>query len=205
MQMSGQVGPQVLSDGVGTQPFRQIKTGELAVTEVHGRYYEQSRRGNLFYARALVTAPGGIASSSGIGGPLLWNGTTTVNANILAVSFTHTVVSTVATPLGFFLGAQATAPTGTTAIDSSGNCLVGGSASACNAYRIGTVSVVPPQFFPIVDVHTGSLTTDSRLGGWIDIGGMFTIPTKTYLCIGGTATASTLALQCGLIWEEVPV
>lgn len=205
MQIAGQVGPQALSDGVGTQPFRQVRTGELAVTEVHGRYYEQSRRGNLFYARAVVTGLAGIASSTGVGGPLLWNGTTTVVANILAMSFTTTVVTTAAASVGFFLGAQSTAPTTTTAIDSSGCCLVGGSAPACSVYRLGTLSVVPPNFFPLLDVHTGSLTVDNKATGWIDIGGVFTVPTQTYACVGATVTASSCVAQIGLLWEEVPV
>ncbi len=205
MQVVGQVGPQFLADGVGTQPLRQSRTGELNVTEVHGRYYEQCRRGNLFYARALVTAPAGIASSNGIGGPLLWNGSSSIVAVPIAITFCQSVVSTVAAPIGIFLGAQATAPTGTTAIDSSGSCLVGGSAPAASVYRIGTVSVVPPNFFPLANVGTGSLTAGKDAPQWIELGGCFTLPVGTYMCVGSSATLSTLAAQIGLIWEEVPV
>ncbi len=205
MQISGSVGPSFNSDGVGTQPFRQGRTGELNMTEVHGRYYEQCRRGNLFYARAIVTAPAGIASSNGVGGPLLWNGSNAIVAVPLAITFCQSVVSTVAAPIGLFLGAQATQPTSTTVIDSSGSCLVGGSAPAASVYRVGTLSVVPPNFFPLANVGTGSLTAGKDAPQWIDLGGCFTLPVGTYCAVGSSATLSTLAAQVGLIWEEVPV
>ncbi len=205
MQVSGQVGPVLIGDGTGTNPLRQSRTGDLNVTEVHGKYYEQTRRGSLFYARAVVTAPAGLASSNGIGGPLLWNGSSNVIAYPIALSVCETVVSTVAGALGFAMGQQATAPTGTTAIDGSGSTLLGASTPACSVYRIGTVSLVPPQFFPLVNITTGSLTTTQDTNQWFDIGGAFGIPYGYYMAIAATATLSTMAAQIGLIWEEVPV
>ncbi len=205
MQVSGQVGPVIVGDGTASNPFRQGRTGEQMVSELHGRYTEQTRRGTLFYARAIVTAPAGLASSNGIGGPLLWNGSTNVIAYPIALSVCETAVSTVAGVLGFAMGAQTTAPTGTTAIDNSGSTLLGASTPACSVYRIGTVALIPPTFFPLVNITTGSITTTQDTNQWFDIGGAFGIPYGYYMAIAGTATLSTMAAQIGLIWEEVPV
>lgn len=46
---TGQVGPQILFDGA-TQPIRQGRSAEQIVQELHGRYYEQTFRGNVFVA-----------------------------------------------------------------------------------------------------------------------------------------------------------
>ncbi len=206
VQVTGQVGPAFLSDGVGTQPARQSRSGEVNFSEVHGRYYEQSRRGNLFLARAAITAPIGFASSNGIGGPLLWNGSSTVNASILALSVGVTTVATAASALGFTGGTgQTTAPTSTAAIGSSGNCYLGGAAAAVSSYSTGTVGLPGAFFFPLLDVHTGTLTVDSLGLGWIDVGGLLTVPPNSWFAVSASVVASSLVAQIGVIWEEVPV
>ena len=49
--IEGQVGPQTAFDGMETPP-RLGKSAEQIVTELHGRYYEQVYRGNVFFAAA---------------------------------------------------------------------------------------------------------------------------------------------------------
>jgi hypothetical protein len=180
------------------------------VTAVHGKYYEASARGNLFVAHAIVTAPVIYSTEAGTGGPLLWNGSNTtvgrqVKANLLAVGFGVTVVTTVAAALGITGGdGQAAAPTSTTAIDSTANLLIGGAASRCTSYRIGT-TVENKFFMPFAHVHTGALTVDTTGVQWIDLGGMITVEPGSFASIAASATATTLVASISLIWEEVPV
>ena len=49
MQLQMDVGPQILADG-SLATLRGGKTGELIVSELQGRYYENSYRNNIFYA-----------------------------------------------------------------------------------------------------------------------------------------------------------
>jgi len=65
--VTGQAGPQAISDGVTTQPLRQGKTAELIVSELHGRFYEQAYRGNLF--------SGGLAALTSISNVTFTTGT----------------------------------------------------------------------------------------------------------------------------------
>lgn len=171
----------------------------------HGKYTEAARRGRLFMAHAIVTAPVIWSTEAGTGGPLLWNGSSTVQANILGVGISHTVVTTVAASIGLTGGnGQSAAPTSTTAIDSTGNLLVGGAASACTAYRVGT-TVDNKWFFPLGAFHTGALTVDTFGMGWFDLDGMIIVPPNCYVSVAASATATTLVMQACLVWEEIPI
>ena len=55
MQLSGQVGPQIAGDG--TWPVLRLgRSAEGVVTELHGRFYEQTYRGNVFSIGCQLTA-----------------------------------------------------------------------------------------------------------------------------------------------------
>jgi predicted small integral membrane protein len=201
----GQVGPQVASDGTQV-PLRQGKSGEGIVSELNGRYYEQAVRGNTYMAQAIVTAPVIFSTAAGTGGPLLWNGSANVNAVLLAAGFGITVVTTVAAALGITGNAgQAAAPTATTAIDSRANLRIGGGASACTPYRVGTPTNAGNFFLPFADLHTGALTVDNLGIAWIDLGGMIVVPPNCWASIAASATATTTVMQSALVWTEVPV
>jgi hypothetical protein len=198
------VGPQNVGDSFVTKA-RGGRTGEQIVSQLHGRYAEASMRGNLFMAHAIVTAPVIYSTEAATGGPLLWNGSSTVKASLLAVGVGITVVSTVAAALGITGGGdQTAAPTTTTAIDSTTNMLIGGAASLCTAYRIGT-TVENDFFMPFMDVNTGALTTTPGTMRWFNIDGMITVPPNAFASVAASATASTLVVQVALVWEEIPV
>src|SRR5271165_4221617 len=55
MIIEGQVGPQFLADGSRVSP-RLGRSGEVILSELHGRFYEQAYRGNLFSVGCSVTA-----------------------------------------------------------------------------------------------------------------------------------------------------
>lgn len=54
VEITGQVGPQVLSDG-SIQAIRQGRTAELVIGQAHGRYQEAVSRGNVFFAANTAT------------------------------------------------------------------------------------------------------------------------------------------------------
>ncbi|MDH4185526.1 MAG: hypothetical protein OEV08_00895 [Nitrospira sp.] len=200
-----EVGPgSAVADGT-SQKLRMDKNKGLVVQLAHGKYTEASRRGNLFMAHAIVTAPVIYSTEAGTGGPLLWNGSSTVVANILAVGIGVTVVTTVAAAIGLTGGnGQTAAPTTTTAIDSTTNLLVGGAASACTAYRVGT-TVDNKFFLPLAHLHTGALTVDTFGLGWIELDGLLTVPPGSYVSLAASATATTTVMQACLVWEEIPI
>lgn len=203
--IQGQIGPVAGTDG--SQPnLRQERTGGLVTADAHGQLAEASTRGALFFAHAIVTAPTIYSTAAATGGPLLWNSSTNKNISLLKIGLGITVVTTVAAALGITGNTgQTSAPASTTAIDSSGNLLLGGPASAVNAYRIGTPTNAGNRFIPFANLHTGALTVDSLGMVWIDVAGAITCPPNSWISIAASATASTTVMQACMIWEELPV
>jgi hypothetical protein len=201
-------GPIVQVDGAGDQPLRQGRLGALIVSDGHGRYFEQASRRAMFNARAIVTAPVIFSTAAGTGGPFLWNGTSTVNAVLLGIGIANT---TAATTTNFALGltgntGQTSAPTGTTAIDSSGNCYIGGAVPQCNVYRVATPTNAGGFFLPFGHCHLpAALSVDTAMMDWIDLAGMIVVPPGAWVSIAASATATAAVLNMTLLWEEVPI
>jgi hypothetical protein len=198
------VGPTFGGSGTAS-PFRADITGAQVITDAHGRLYEASRAGNLYVAHAIVTAPVIFSTAAGTGGPLLWNGTTNKLCSILKIGLGVTVVTTVAAALGLTGNTgQTSAPTSTTAIDSSKNLYIGGQASGATVFRVGTPTNAGNFFLPFAQLHTGALTVDTSGVLWIDIDGAVTVPPNAWCSVAASATATTAVCQISMIWEELP-
>lgn len=180
--------------------------GELVVSELLGKYSNLVKAGLVYVAHAIVTAPVIYSTAAGTGGPLLWNRPSSgIDAHLLAMGFSSSIVTTVAGGVGITgAGGQSNAPGTTTVIDSTGNCLIGGPASACTTYRIGTVTNPGAQFMPVAQFHTGALTVDTTGLTWIPLDGIFIVPPGSWASPAGSATLTTLVLNIGLIWAEIP-
>lgn len=179
---------------------------ELLISELLGRYSNMVKAGRVFSAYATITAPVIFSTAAGTGGPLLWNPpSSNIDAHVLAVGFSTSVVTTVAGGIGLTGNAgQAVAPTATTAIDASGNMLVGGGNPSVSAFRVGTPLQPGNRFFPLAQLHTGALTVDTTGITWMDVGGIFVVPPGCWGSLAGTATLTTLAIQAAVVWAELP-
>lgn len=180
--------------------------GELLMSELLGRYSNLVKAGKVFSAYATLTAPVIFSTAAGSGGPLIWNPPSSgIDAHLLAAGFSTSVVTTVAGGIGITGNAgQAVAPTSTTAIDASGNMLIGGPSSACSAYRIGTPANAGNRLVPFAQFHTGALTVDTTGLTWVPLDGIVICPPGSWVSPAGTATLSTLQIQLALIWAELP-
>lgn len=184
--------------------------GTLSVGTGSSSYYDWANKGNVFHALGLVTAPVIFTTAAGTGGPLLWNnsaaGGNAVNAVILAVSASLTTASTVASVLGLTGNSgQTSAPTTTTAIDYLKCTRIGGPPSACNLYRVGTVSSAGNFFIPTHTLDTGAITTVNILPAWTDLGGCIVVPPGSWVSVSAAATATTAVCKIGLLWAEIPL
>jgi len=181
--------------------------GEVLVSELCGRYSRLAAEGRLFSAFALITSGVIYSTAAGTGGPLLWNGTSNMNAHLLGVLVGGvTTANTVATSIGLTgNGGQTAAPGSPTAIDASGNMLIGGPGPAMNVYRIGTVTNAGNRFVPLSAYGTGAINSLVSNPGWIDIGGSMIVPPYGWASVSFGNTATTGVIQLGLIWAEIPV
>jgi len=205
-QMQAVVGPSRPADG-STAVARLGKDAELDVSQLNARSYESCYRQRLFTAGAIVTAPVIFSTAAGTGGPFIWNGSTTVNAVLLKIGFSTSVVTTVAGGLGITgaLG-QSVVPTSTTVVDfAAKNCFIGGALPLCTAYRVATPLLAGSFFVPFAQFHTGALTVDTTGVAWVDLEGSIIVPPNGWASVAGTATLTTLVASVALIWAEVPI
>jgi hypothetical protein len=202
----GIIGPSRGADGQELRT-RLGRDGDLINSQLHGRFYESAKRGNTFYAQAIVTASVIYTTAAGTGGPLLWNPPTSgVDAVILAASFGLTVVTTVAAAIGLTGNTgQVTAPSSTTAIDGRSSAYLGGRPGACTPYRIGTVVTAGSFLLPFGSLLTGALTVETQNNCFVPIDGALVVPPGSWCSISVSATASTTVGTFGLLYEEVPI
>jgi hypothetical protein len=186
--------------------------GNLAIGVQGSSYYDWAKKGRIYTALALVTAPVIYTTAAGTGGPLLWNNSAAtgsgVNAVILAVSAALTTAASAASVLGITGNSgQASAPSSTTAIDAVACTYIGARSNtpSCNVYRVGTVSTAGNFFLPTHTLDTGAITTVSILPAWVDIGGLVVVPPGSWCSIAAAATATSAVCKIGIVWCEVPI
>lgn len=174
--------------------------------------YHHAKNGRVYTAYGLVNAPVAFSTATGMGGPLLWNGSAinktgpSVNAVLLSIGFGISVVSTVAGSLGITLGTgQAAAPTATTAIDTLINNFAGGPPPQCSLFRKGTVTNVGLGFSPIFLIGTGPLTVADSALMWQPLHGLYIVPPGCYASVAANVVLSTLQATIAIQWAEIPI
>lgn len=166
-------------------------------------YYDRARRGEIFCAYAIVTAPVAFGTAAATGGPLLWNNTQDKNAVILGVSCAVTVAETTqASALGL-TGGSSTAPSATTAIDSIANLNIGGKASVMNLYRVGTVSAAGTFFLPLFNLGTGALTVYAAPPAFVPLEGAVVVGPGNFVSVAASSVTTAAVCRVGLLWMEV--
>lgn len=119
---SGQVGPQVAASSDGTNPlFRQGRQQDVIVSELHGRFYEQTFRGNVYSTGMQLTSISNatFTTATGLSGTLgtaatatpivgFWNPSSVAsgfNAVVLQASLGVVVTNATSTGCGGFIWA----------------------------------------------------------------------------------------------------
>jgi hypothetical protein len=223
MLFQGQTGPQVNNDGANP-PARIDKTGCLVVSECHGRFFEQTYRGNLFSTGMSVTALSAntitlVAATTPILG--VWNpSTSTVNLVILQAAI-QCYINTFTTPVGAgsFVWASSTGNT----VISTGNApfnrkTMVGAGSQAKAFNPGVAltgltnnlvifegseftSPTGQTYGTIVAPTAGTSLTS--FGGVQNFDGSLIVPPGGVLALLNTTSTTTMSVEGRLLWEEV--
>lgn len=197
----------VLSAGVqgnnDNAPFnaRGGRTGEQLVSELHGRYYEQTYRGGMFgiTGAATTTTAAGAATFTGliVGNPA----GSGFNLAITKVFVNQVAALTAGTTIGVMYGANTTTVSLTTIF----NRKAGGAASVCRANAGQTLDAAFTAFIPFAGSGSGAITVPGIIPvAQVDFEGSLIIP-PGYAIASYTSVASTTALVFGFNWEEVPI
>lgn len=205
--ISGIVGPATGTDG-SQLPIRQGKTGEVNVSELQPRYYEQAYRKNLYtaYAAAQATSLVGTAMV----GLQIYNGSPVaggVNLVIMKVGGFVAVTSASATGLVLATGSgQLIAPTGQTAATRVTNNFIGSQSPQGLALTGGTFTNAPTALLALMHNTAAIATTGEDQGYQFDLEGSLIIPPQSYVCVA--ALGAALSASGGfhhIMWAEVPV
>jgi hypothetical protein len=191
MQTTGQIGPAgPIASGSPSVAYRQGNYGELMFSELNGRYYEQSIRGNVFIAvnnaaQALSVASGTYTGLS-LGNPT----GSGKNFVILEAIWATTIVPTAAgaVVLGY---APYVAPGGAAATGPISTVIGLGANSVAKVGSTTTFGAAPTIVRPMVGIGWSSAVGLSSFQYKDDIGGAVIIPPGYSFCIEAITTAIT--------------
>lgn len=193
-------GPQIAGDNVLIAP-RAGKMGDTICSDLHGKYYEQVYRGNVFGAanQAAVTTTAGLATTF-TGFAVANPATSGVNLVLLRYSVAQ-VAAAVASAIGLMSGAGAAAGALTVV-----NRKIGVSTPASATTASAGATIATPVLIETYG-QAGSVATTSYGTGpglVVDLAGSIIVPPGNFVASYTTA-ACTSAFVFALTWEEVPV
>jgi hypothetical protein len=222
----GQVGPQVLSDGVN-QAFRQGKSAEQIVGELHGRFYEQNYRGSVFSDGMGITSISAstftTANLTATETPIIgvYNpSTSTINVVVLQATLSVIQNALQATGCGGFVWASSV---GNTAISTGSTPLNRKTLVTGGGQAKGMTNVTPTGLTNALTVKFGSALNGgssipvaflaTQVGAQAQAvtnsvenfdGGLIIPPGGILTLVCGTTPVGHSAASC-LVWEEVPI
>jgi len=213
MLIQGQVGAPGQSVTTGSTPaVRQGQLGDVIVSELHGRYYETTYRGNTF-TLSVATAAAITAYTGGAAGTPMLAVYNPVNSGrnfvVLQASYANLVAASAAgtVTFGLYYGPTA-AITQTTLTYPVNNLTLNrvGSSSQCFTNAALTSSTALTNVYPLGQYYwataAGAFTTSPQVA---TIDGSIIIPPGTMISLGGSAALTSATWIGSLSWEEVPV
>jgi hypothetical protein len=227
ISVNGQVGPQILQDGAG-QTLRLGKLAELIVGELHGRFYEQTYRGNVFSTGCSVTALSAntitlVAATTPILG--VWNPSTSPVNLVLLQCMLSVAANTLTAPVppGPFVWASSvgnavistgSAPFNRKSLASSGSqakVFPGGVAltGLTNNLVIFEGADLPNlSGLTNAGTITAQASTSNATAGSVGVqnfDGQLIVPPGGVLALLNTTSTTTYSVTGRLLWEEIAI
>lgn len=225
LSIAGQVGPQVLGDGVPGIP-RLDRQGGLIASELHGRYYEQTFRGNVYSAgTGLISINNATFTTATLGAtctPIIgiWNPlTNTVNLVILQAILGIVITALQNTGGGPFAWAvsgnnnnltlgsvpvnrKTLSSGGSSARTFSGVALTGLSNNLTVAHGS---ALGGGNAFNIATLDTAAGFSTIYTPTYEDISGSIIVPPGAIFALLATTTPVAQSALASLLWEEVAI
>lgn len=200
MFQEGVVGVQNLSDTSRTYA-RYGKQGEQIASELHGRFYEQTYRGNVFSLNTQGTA---VTTTAALA--TTWTGLgfanpagSGVNAVLIAYGATQFAVGAAST-----IGLAGAAGVITSTLTPQSRVIGAGQVSKMNGSAGATIST-PLLIGTYGSVGSAATTAIPIVQGiFVELAGSIIIPPGSFI-VTYTSIITTSALNFQLVWEEIPV
>jgi len=227
MNANGQVGIQSPSFPDGAQPMVRLdKQGGTVVSELHGRFYEQAYRGNLFScghagAVALASQNATATSLAAAAQPILgiWNPQTAqVNLVVLQAVLQDFINNVTSVAPGAFVWCWSIGNAGITTGGTPYNRKSMAAAGSLTKTFLGATAltgltnnlvIVEAADFPIASglltTTVAAATPTPSVEGIQNFDGSLVIPPGGVLALMNTLSVTTHSVMGRLLWEEVPI
>jgi hypothetical protein len=194
-----------IADGVASSAMRIGNQNDLIVSELHGRYYEQTYRKNKFGGSIVgqVTTVGVATAYTGLclSNP---NGSN-VNLVIDKVGVAFLVAFTAAASIGIMTGTSISANVTHTTPAVVRNKFIGAAAGSGLLDSAATLSATPVLDIVLMAGLTGAITTStSGADGVFDLEGTIILPPGSFAAIYTSTASGTASMSASFSWEEVP-
>lgn len=203
----GLVGVQNNPAGGNNVTARFGAQGDASVSELHGRYYEQALRGNLFSGSIVgqVTTVGLAATYTGLclSNPI----GSAVNLSVLKCGFSFLVVWPAVSHVGLMTGYNSSSNvTHTTPVTPRSRMFVGAAGSGKGLLDSSATLPTAPTVDQIFGSGlTGAATTVPFIAQYIDVEGSLVLPPGAYVAFYTSTVSGAAAGGFSFLWEEVPV
>lgn len=178
------------------------KQGDGIVSELHGRYYEQTYRGNMFGITGGLTTTTAAGAATFTGLCVVNPAGSGYNMAVNKVFVSQGAALTAETEIGVMYGASTAATTPLTTIF---NRKAGGAASVCTASAGLTLTAAMTAFIVFAGSGSGAITVPGIIPVCgMDFEGSLIIP-PGYTLASYTSRVTTTALVFTFQWEEVPI
>lgn len=229
LPVTGQVGPVVIADGVTTQPIRQGKAGEVNVSELRGRFYEDTYRGNLFSGGMTLTSINNVTFTSATLGatctPIIgvWNPLTSkYNLSILQAVLGIILTAATSTGAGPFVWAVSTNNSALTLGSVPWSRATLAQAGSLSGAKVFAGAALTGLLNNLVVMQASALT-GGAVGNFSEVGtavgfaptasgtsvenidGSYQVPPGGVLALLATTTPVAHSAASGILWADTPV
>ena len=202
MQLQGLVGEQKNNSGVAPPGLRQLPQGDVAVSELHARYFEQGRAGNMLSAASQGATAVSVGLATTYTGMILYN---PVGSGVILVpnkvKFSLAAAPAAAANIGLIAGFAATGgvTVQTTKLLNQSSQI--GNSNIGKGIALSAATIVTPTWlFELVDAFTAAAFPSPTIP--YDLEGAFQILPGGFIAIGATTAISGYG---SILWEEVPI
>jgi hypothetical protein len=220
MQIQGIVGAPANSLSAGSTPSARMgQLGDLIVSELHGRYYEQNKQGNLYSVGMTSTAlSANTVTLTATTTPIIgvWNPTGSgKNLVILKSKCLITAAGNSAVAPGGFVWATSVGngaisngltPMNRSTLQSSGSVAKGFNITTALTGLTNNLTIQMSSAFGTLIAAQGATASPIISGDGVEeFDGGLIVPPGGVLALLNTVSTTTVNVASALMWEEVPI
>lgn len=206
MPATGLVGPVKYADGISVGQDRFGRLGDKIVSELNGRYYENTSRGNTFFAASQAVATTTVGLATTYTGLCLSNPIGSgVNLSLLFAFVNQSVIqATQVEAFALATGFNATTNVTHTTPGTVQTALVGASANSSVA-KVDTAATLPTAPVYTIPITNTATATQNAPGDAVEIAGSIVLAPGAYACFVTPGQASVAGMWFGFTWAEIPI